>query len=444
MTFEIVDAPVKPANSNGTAAHVLQSCGFDALWPRSEDEAVHMAVLRPALATYRDVRGGLDPITAVMADALVVERMTGLGWQRWDAGKMIRAVVSTSGAATVEAVPRTLAEMLADPELEDEAEWLVPGYVGRGILTLVSGHPKVGKTTFLAHLAMAVVSGSPFLGMPTTEAPVLWVDLEQHPRRLTALFKMLIADSYKGFSCAESISTISTRPSLEQLAEMITKTGAGLVVVDSLFKLLGVEDENDATAVNQAMAPLLDMTRETNVALVPIHHLRKSGGSENTDVRGSSAINAIVDISFAIRRLKDGSDTSRELEAISRYSDTPARLVVELKDGTYHRLGTVAEVRAERNEARVLEVLTEEPATAAVIGDAAGLKEGTARKALNALHGKGLVSREGTGKKGNPFQFTGMKMLSAQEKPIGEKEKAFDGDPEGRYPELFELTGTEG
>ena len=295
--------------------------------------------------------------------------------------------------------PRTLAEMLADPELEDEAEWLVPGYVGRGILTLVSGHPKVGKTTFLAHLAMAVASRGPFLGGPTAQAPVLWVDLEQHPRRLTALFKMLISFSYKGFSCAESIFTISTRPSLEQLAEMITKTGAGLVVVDSLFKLLGVEDENDATAVNQAMAPLLEMTRETNVALVPIHHLRKSGGSENTDVRGSSAINAIVDISVAIRRLTGGSDTSRELEAISRYSDTPARLVVELKDGTYHRRGTVAEVRAEQNEARVLEALTEEPATAAVIGDAAGLKEGTARKALNALHGKGLVSREGTGKR---------------------------------------------
>ena len=399
-----------------------------------------MAALRPALIAYRDARPQLDPITAVMADALVVERMVGLGWQQQDAGRMVRSAVSGSVASPVEPVPRTLTEMLADPDLEVEAEWLVPGYVGRGILTLVSGHPKVGKTTFLAHLVTAVVSGGPFLGMPTTEALVLWVDLEQHPRRLTALFKCLIADSYRGSSCADRLLTISTRPSLEQLAEIVTEREVGLVVVDSLFKLLGVEDENDAAAVNQAMGPLLELTRGTNVALTSIHHLRKSGGSENTDVRGSSAINAIVDISLAIRRLKDGSDASRELEAISRYSDTPARLVVELEGGTYYRRGTPTEVRAERYEARALEALTAEPATAKEIGEAADMGRATAAKTLNALHGKGLVSREGLGKANSPFRFTRKECLSAQTNPIGE---SANQTLEDRYTEHFQATGTD-
>ena len=122
-----------------------------------------MAGLRPALANYGDLRSQLDPITAAISDSLVTDRLVGLGWLQFDAGRLVRAS-SSAPAPTEPPEPRSLADMLADPELEDEAEWLVPGYVGRGILTLVSGHPKVGKTTFLAHLSLAVVSGGPFLG----------------------------------------------------------------------------------------------------------------------------------------------------------------------------------------------------------------------------------------------------------------------------------------
>ena len=188
---------------------------------------------------------------------------------------------------------RPLTEILEDPDLEQEAEWLVAGYAGRGILTLVSGHPKVGKTTWLAHLASAVAVGKWFLGAPTTQGRVLWLDLEQHPARTAALFRGL-GD--------EGIDVSHTpRPPSDAIRRYITEHDIGLVVVDSLSKLLGLEDENDAAAVTLALSSWLELCRDTNTGMLAIHHLRKSGGADNLDVRGSSAINAIVDISIAIR-----------------------------------------------------------------------------------------------------------------------------------------------
>lgn len=66
-------------SDGGTAAHVIKSCGFDVIWQRSKDEAVHTAALRPALEAYRDLRTQLDAFTAIISDALLTERLKGAG-----------------------------------------------------------------------------------------------------------------------------------------------------------------------------------------------------------------------------------------------------------------------------------------------------------------------------------------------------------------------------
>jgi AAA domain-containing protein len=79
--------------------------------------------------------------------------------------------------------PRLLSDIVNDPTLQGpEADWILPGYLARGVVTLIAGHPKVGKTTFVAHMAHAVARGGLFLDRSTTPTPVLWLDLEQHAR----------------------------------------------------------------------------------------------------------------------------------------------------------------------------------------------------------------------------------------------------------------------
>ena len=398
-----------------------------------------MAQVKPALEYFSTYRRQVDPVDGALLDTLLLEWLqTSFGLR--EAQKLVRSMsdclipIGISGVQT-DIAARPLTELLADPELEQEAEWLVTGYAGRGILTLVSGHPKVGKTTWLAHLASTVAAGKWFLGAPTTESRVLWLDLEQHPARTVALFRGL-GD--------EGIDVSHTpRPSPDAMRRYITDHDIGLVVVDSLSKLLGLEDENDAATVTLALAPWLELCRDTNTGMMAIHHLRKSGGTENMDVRGSSAINAIVDISIALRRLKDGGDATRELEAISRYGDTPDRVVVELEDGVYHRRGTVAEVKEQRNRDKVLEVLTDEPQTAEEVGQGAEMSAGVAQKTLKGLYQAGVVTREGKGISGSPYEFMSMECLSAQTKPIYKTDnQTLETDLEDRY-EAFLSTGTE-
>ncbi|MBM4098284.1 MAG: hypothetical protein FJ261_16200, partial [Planctomycetes bacterium] len=62
--------------------------------------------------------------------------------------------------------------------LDPEVQWLVHGLIRRGAGTMLSAHPKAGKTTFLAHLLKAVGTGEPFLGMATKACKVLVVSEE--------------------------------------------------------------------------------------------------------------------------------------------------------------------------------------------------------------------------------------------------------------------------
>src|SRR5205807_3883734 len=64
----------------------------------------------------------------------------------------------------------------------------------------------------------------------------------------------------------------------------------GLIVVDSLSKFWSLRDENDAVQVERAIGTILEHCRACRAAVVLIHHLRKSGGAENLDTRGSGAL----------------------------------------------------------------------------------------------------------------------------------------------------------
>ena len=70
----------------------------------------------------------------------------------------------------------SVADLLCEPP---EAErWLVDGIVPCGALTLVSAAPKVGKSTPMRCLSMAVARGRPWLGRPAVQGPVLYLCLE--------------------------------------------------------------------------------------------------------------------------------------------------------------------------------------------------------------------------------------------------------------------------
>ena len=295
--------------------------------------------------------------------------------------------------------PPTLAEFVT--ENPGTVEWVVEGIAARDAVTVLAGHPKAGKTTFCAELAGSNAMGANFLGKATAGGSVLWIDLEQ-PRGLTA--------SVLGAHCLPSAPVHvqwGSLPDLEAAGAFCQQQQINLVVVDSWTKARqGVDDANDEVETERAMQPWLDFARAYHVAVVFIHHLRKSGGGEGLDVRGSGALAASVDIVCVFKRHAPDSDTDarRILDVFSRYG--ASKTVIERVEGRYRVCGTLGQVRRQSETARVMAVLTEEPRTAEELATASDeLSPSAARVVLKQLAEARQVQRVGTGKRGDPFKY---------------------------------------
>ena len=64
----------------------------------------------------------------------------------------------------------------------DGADWLWYGCLARGGITLLSALWKAGKTTMVAHLLRSFERGTPFCGLSTTPAKILYVTEESERR----------------------------------------------------------------------------------------------------------------------------------------------------------------------------------------------------------------------------------------------------------------------
>jgi replicative DNA helicase len=295
--------------------------------------------------------------------------------------------------------PPTLADFIT--ENPGTVDWVIEGLAARDAVTMIAGHAKTGKTTICAELAGANAMGANFLGKPTQGGSVLWIDLEQ-PRGLTA--------SVLGAHCLPSAPVHvqwGTLPDLDDAGAFCEQQHVNLVVVDSWTKARqGVLDANDEVEAAQAIAPWLDFARRYHVAVIFIHHLRKSEGSEGLDLRGSGVLAASVDIVCVFKRYDKVSDTDtrRSLEVFSRYG--ASKTVIERLDGRYRVCGTPGQVRRQTETARVVAVLTEEPRTAEEVATASGeLATSAARTVLKQLAEGGLAQRTGTGKRGDAFRY---------------------------------------
>ena len=126
---------------------------------------------------------------------------------------------------------------------------------------------------------------------------------------------------------------------IAQVADDAKRDGYGLLVVDTLGKLAGIVNENDAGEGARAMTSLQDAAH-AGMAVLVCRHDRKSGGEVGESGRGSSAISGDVDVILQLRRSEGNVPKSRRvIESLSRYVETPEKIVIELTDEGFTLLG---------------------------------------------------------------------------------------------------------
>lgn len=323
------------------------------------------------------------------------------------AKQLTEELTASDGAASV-----GQSRWLTAPELlgaeRTTVNWLWEGFLARELLALLSARPKVGKTTLIFHLLQAFFNRQSFLDRATRLDGKVLLLTEEAPMLLMRRLERL-GLNVEGLLILQRFKVRSWPDALEQI-RLAAKQGVELVIVDTLASFWGVVDENDAPKVVAALTPLQALLQELGVAGLLVHHLRKTPGEEGTAHRGSGAIVGAVDIALEMNR-DPAKPTRRVLAALSRFEETPQKLVIELAEGAYRSMGSPEAVSRAEVTDQVLEALPgpgEEPIGRDDLLERLDPKPSGSllKEVLSTLaEQERRIERLGAGKKGDPYRY---------------------------------------
>lgn len=285
-------------------------------------------------------------------------------------------------------------------------DWLWEGYLGKGYITLLSGWPKVGKTTLLFSLIKAIKTQQPFLNFATKQDGNILVITEEHSQFYKVRVEKASLSGEDVFILSGFEAGCYTRDKVLEQIELAIKEGVSLIVIDTLGEFWGVNDENSAPLVQEALKRFRTIAQKNNVAFLLIHHLRKSDGEHGTAHRGSGALLGAVDIGL---EFKYGTVSNRRtISSKSRFHQTPPELMIEWDGVNYKSLGDPAKLAKEEVKKRFLEALSQDDyEKLEVISERMEPKPGDTLlgEIAKECRDNKLVDFSGTGKKGSPFTY---------------------------------------
>ena len=211
---------------------------------------------------------------------------------------------------------------ISDVEAQ-EIRWIWYGRIALGKVTVIAGHPGLGKSQLTAFLAAMVTTGGAW---PNADgfAPlgsVIMLSCEDdiadtiRPRLEAAGADLTKVDAVEGVYSVKGARRVfhvkDDMPHLEAALDRVE--GVKLVIIDPITAYLDGEDSHNTGDVRSALAPLQDLAMQRGIAVVVVSHLNKSGGSGRAvnAVTGSGAFVALARGAFLIE--KDADDPERRL-----------------------------------------------------------------------------------------------------------------------------------
>jgi AAA domain len=229
-------------------------------------------------------------------------------------------------------------------------QWLWPGRIPLGKLTLLCGDPGLGKSFVTLDLAARVSRGEPWPDLPlfrTTPGGVVLFNAEDDlgdtiaPRldkmnandtRIFAVQGIGGLDAKNGAQWKRSFSLETDLPRLEEM--LAEHPDTRLVIIDPISAYTGTVDSHKNAEVRGLLAPLADLAGRHHVAVLSVTHLSKSGGSKAVyRAMGSLAFAAAARAVWAIVKDQDDSQRRLFLPAKLNVAQDPDGLAYRIKDG---------------------------------------------------------------------------------------------------------------
>jgi AAA domain len=259
-----------------------------------------------------------------------------------------------------------------------------------------------------------ILVGAAFIGEPTTSTKVVYLT-EQSPSSFRKVLERAGLTDQEDLLILHWHDTIGMKWSdvARAATDEALKFGADLLVVDTIGQFAGIrgDGENSAGEAQEAMKPLQEAASK-GLAIVVTRHDRKAGGEVGESGRGSTAWGGIADVIMAVRRhTPDARPTVRVIEALSRFEETPDKLIVELTEQGYRSLGDAPAFSQREAKEAIVELLPSNPENAMPTADVVdalqerNIKQTVANEALAKLADSGTICRIGAGRRGNPYRY---------------------------------------
>jgi hypothetical protein len=257
-------------------------------------------------------------------------------------------------------------------DADEGPQWLIEDLWSEEAVGIVSGQPKLGKTWLALDLALSVATGTPALEryQVPRPGPVLLFAAEDPPKALRSRLeglcerRGLAIESVAVNLILASSLRLDTLEDQARLAETVARYRPRLLVLDPFVRLHRI-DENRALEVSGVLAYLRELQREEHVAILVVHHARKSGAESaqaGLSLRGSGDFYAWGDAYLYLRRKRANLEMIVEHRNAARAE--PVELVLRV-DGAPH-LEVMAAAREEEEaadpiKARILDMLSSAP-----------------------------------------------------------------------------------
>ena len=241
----------------------------------------------------------------------------------------------------------------------EERDWLIPGLIAAGGVTLVGGREKLsGKSTLLFNLIGALERNEPtFFGDAYGESVKTLVITEEPEYAIVdKLNTFNLNDAWVVQDWAWPLDKVPGDGmqakwvyKLEQIEILAHAVGARHVIIDPLSRIAAVEDEAGRELGTRAEA-ISSMAYRSGLAVTLIHHNNKASGTAVEDkMRGSTSLTAAVDQIVQIEKRSKRSPRQRFATSYGRVEESNWEKAFELGDDATSYVEVDAEAEAEED-----------------------------------------------------------------------------------------------
>lgn len=185
----------------------------------------------------------------------------------------------------------------------DPIRWLVDDLVPAPGLAMIAGAPKVGKSWFAMMLALEIASAG---------NEVIYIASEDNDRRLGDRLKQLAIFPPKELKLISGLSNVASIPrgvaAMEFLAQIKQEYPAtACIMIDTVAAIrVPSQREKNYDETENEFAALRRLAHELGIAIIVVHHTRKSTGMETSPLEtilGSQGIGATVETALVLQQV---------------------------------------------------------------------------------------------------------------------------------------------